>query len=570
MVDRSTTAADTSFLKGHALPGWLPPAACILVALGVRIWALRFQPWVTVDGTEYIRLGEALLSGRPFPSIFPPGYPALIAVARLVVLDRVMAAAIVSLISGALLPWPVWLLARRALSARWALLPTLTVVLHPALVQFSTLTMSESAYFLALYGTLALAAVVRPLASGLAAGAAFAIRPEALVPAAALAVREALGRRGAAPTEHGLRRAGRRHSWVRVALGFLVLAAPCWLYFHATLGAWTLTPKVTAAVRNPGATWRADEPRLGQQATPERYRLVERLIHYGPAALKRAPGNAAAYGGWLLHLWPAPLLLLSLWGFGRRRGIESLPLLQLVLLPFIAISVQARFLVGAIPALAILATVPLASVAKRRLRAGLGALWLVGAGSSGINQWSEFKLPFDGYEAPHREAGEWLAGVSGPGDRVMDRKPYVAFYADRPYRVIPDEPYERIVSAAVSDSIRYLVVDEGVARSFRPQLLGLLFDRELRDRENRLEMVYVGGHFKRYSIAIFRVLEPGEKKTGRAPNLDLRWLHQKAQQPADNPSASPPSRAGNQPSRSRRSPLHIRSRRLISRIRAED
>src|SRR5574341_775355 len=168
---------------------WLAPAACVAIALAVRAWVLRFQPWVTVDGTEYIRFAEALPRGEPFSSVFPPGYPALIALARLLVFDRVMAAGLVSLTSGALLPWPTWILARRVVGARWALLPALAVALHPGLVLFSTLTMSESAYLLALYGALALAAAERPLPAGLAIGAAFAIRPEALLPAAALAVR---------------------------------------------------------------------------------------------------------------------------------------------------------------------------------------------------------------------------------------------------------------------------------------------------------------------------------------------------------------------------------------------
>src|SRR5437016_6818676 len=72
-----------------AIPGWLTPAACVALALVVRLWALGRQPWITVDGTEYVRFAESILRGQPFPSIFPPGYPALIALARLAIPDRV-------------------------------------------------------------------------------------------------------------------------------------------------------------------------------------------------------------------------------------------------------------------------------------------------------------------------------------------------------------------------------------------------------------------------------------------------------------------------------------------------
>ena len=492
------------------------------IALAVRAWALRFQPWVTVDGTEYIRFAEALPRGEPFSSVFPPGYPALIALARLLVFDRVLAAGLVSLASGALLPWPTWILARRAVGPRWALLPALAVALHPGLALFSTLTMSESAYLLALYGALALAAVERPLPAGLAIGAAFAIRPEALLPAAALAVREATRGPQAAPAARG-------RSLALAALGFLVLATPCWLYFHATLGEWTLTPKVEA-LRAPSASWVMDEPRLGGPAPArERFGVLERVTRHGPEAIRHYPANALGHLRSLLLLWPVPLLLLSLWGLVRRRGLDVVPLLHLLAIPALALSAQPRFVLSAIPALAILAALPFTSVSGRNARLAIGAAWLAGAAWCGARNARDLVLPFDGYEQAHKEAGEWLSRAGEPNASVMDRKPYVAFYAERPYRVMPDEHYDTLIDAAVTQGVRYLVVDEGVIRIFRPQLLPLLFDQGARDREQRLEMVYVGGHFKGYGIAIFRVLRPGEEKTGRPPRFDVRWVRRDGQ-----------------------------------------
>jgi hypothetical protein len=494
-------------------PGGLAvPALGSALALAVRLWALHWQPFVTVDGTEYVRFAEALRAWRPFVSIFPPGYPVLIALARLLVPDRVLAAALVSLVCGVLLVWPVWWLGRRALGPRWAAFPVLAVALHPLLAVFSAVTMSESAYFLALYGGLALAGAARGLPSGLVLGVAFALRPEALVPVGALAA-GALAR-----TFRG--RARSRAPWFAAA-GFLAVAIPCWLWFHATLGTWTLTPKV-GALRPVVTQWRQDEPRLAPAPAPHAG-LVEILARNGPAALRQYPSNAVAHGRSLLRLWPAPLLLLSLAGLMRRRGVESLPLLHLAALPLLGLSVQPRFVLGAVPALAILAAIPLAA-GRSAWRLAAAVLALVGLVWCGAGLARDLQMPFDGWIDAHRNAGVWLSGVAEPGAVVMDRKPWVAFYANRGYRVTPDEPYERLVSAAVRDSVRYLVVDQRISEIFRSQLEPLLYDEAFREREQRLELVYVGGRVAGYGIGIFRVLQPAERKSGLPPTVEAAYL----------------------------------------------
>lgn len=496
----------------RALDGLAVPALGSVLALALRLWALRWQPFVTVDGTEYVRCAEALRAWQPFASIFPPGYPALIALAHLFVPDRVLAAALVSLVCGVLLVWPVWWLGRRALGPRWSAFPVLAVALHPLLAVFSAVTMSDSAYFLALYGGLALAGAARGPAAGLALGAAFALRPEALVPAGALAVGGVLGvvRGAVRPRTVGL-----------AAAGFLAIAIPCWLWFHATLGEWTLTPKLVA-LRPVVTDWRTDEPRLAPATAPRG--LIETLARNGPAALRQYPSNAIAHGRALLRLWPVPLLLLSLAGLARRRGLETVPLLHLVALPLLGgLSVQPRFMLGAVPALAILAAVPLAGGGPRWRAAG-SALALAGAVWCGAGLARDLHTPFDGWIDAQRNAGAWLSGVAEPGAVVMDRKPYVAFYANRGYRVTPDEPYEPLVSAAVRGHVRYLVVDQKVAEVFRSQLEPLLYDEAFREREQRLELVYVGGRVVGYGVGIFRVLQPGETKSGRPPVVEAAYL----------------------------------------------
>jgi hypothetical protein len=132
--------------------------------------------------------------------------------------------------------------------------------------------------------------------------------------------------------------------------------------------------------------------------------------------------------------------------------------------------------------------------------------------------------PFDGWLDAHRSAGVWLSGVAEPGAVVMDRKPWVAFYANRGYRVTPNEPYETLVNAAVRDGVRYLVVDQKISEVFRSQLEPLLYDEAFRARERRLELVYVGGRVLGYGVGIFRVLQPGERRSGRPPVVEAAYL----------------------------------------------
>ncbi len=489
------------------------PLLGMALALAMRLWALRWQPFVTVDGTEYIRFAEALAAGRAFTSIFPPGYPALVAIARLLVADRVLAAALVSLVAGVLLVWPVWWLGRRALGPLGSWIPVLLVALHPSLAVFSAVTMSESAYFLALYGGVALTAASRSLLAGLALGAAFAIRPEALVPALALA---------AGTTWRVARRQAAARRLALGLAGFLVLAVPCWLYFHATLGVWTPTPKL-GGLHATVTDWRTVEPRLAPPLPRPGYAGLATLAQNWRVGLRQYPTNAVMHGRSLLGLWPAPLLLLSLAGLVRRRGLEAVPLLHLAAIPFLGLSAQPRFVLEAVPALAILAAVPLAAT-RGWWRAGLAVVALGGTIWCEWNTGPAIRQPYDSWVDSHERAGEWLSGVAPPGAIVMDRKPWVAFYAHRTYRVMPDEPYDTLIDAAVREHVSYLVVDQQFAEAFRKQLEPLLYDSGFRDREQRLELVYVGGRVAGYGLGIFRVLQPGERKSGQPPTIQADYL----------------------------------------------
>jgi hypothetical protein len=501
-------AAATSKRPSLRVPAWGWPALAVAVAAVVRLIAWRFQPFITVDGSEYVRYAEAMRAGRTIVTILAPGFPALIAAFRLLSHDRVVSGALVSFVFGTLLPWPVWQLARVRLGDARAVVPALLIALHPDLSRYSVIVMSESAYLFALFGALALSES-SAWAAGLLMGAAYAIRPEALLPAGVLAAR------GLWRLAHG--RGRKRHALLAAAT-FLVIALPCVTWYHAVTGRWTVSPKLV----NVGAAatdWRKVEPTLEDSPLSAPVRSTAQRIAAFAHNLKI---GAERYAGWLPDLWPVPLLLLSLGGLTCGVGLEMIVFVQIAALAVFNAQVP-RYLLPLIPALAVLAALPLRRL-RGRLALAVGALALTGVVMLWVHEAPQFFQPYDGHIEAPRDAGVWLGEHSAPGEPVLDRKPFVAFYAERPYVVIPDAPYDSLIAWAVRTKSRWLVVDQGEAAVFRQQLEPLLYDDAFRERETRLELAYVGGRIKGYGVGLFRILQPGEKRSGRPPAIEARWL----------------------------------------------
>ncbi len=501
----TAAAAPRAWLRGGSLAR--PGLALITLAGAVlRFAALRYQPMVTGDGTEYVRFADALRAGRGFRSVFPPGYPLLITLTHLVIPDRVGAAVAVSMLAGISLPAIVWMLARGALGERGALLPALFCALHLELARHSAVTLSESAYVAVLYlGLAAFSAPVvtpgwrRAAAGGLALGCAFAIRPEALATILALAGIVA-----------GARRRLPARSVLAAAGACLVVVLACIFWYHQTLGTWTLTPKI-AALHEVERDWRTVEPHVADAAASAGP-LATRLV----ASVRAWPVNAAMHGEALLWSWPWPLLVLSLWGLARRRGIEAAALLYLPLLPFLGLTQQARFGLPAVPALAICAAAPLLG-GRARLRGAAIALAVFGQFACAWAFSEAFRTPLEGGRDTDRLAGEWLAQLAKPGDVVVDRKPYVAFYASRIRHTPAAGNRDAVLDQMVKSHARWFVLQDYVAHQMRPELAPLLDSAGVRERETRIELVYARADAGDGSLAIFRVLQPGEKKSGAPP-----------------------------------------------------
>lgn len=499
-------------------------------ALLLRIAILLFRRIIEEDGAYYASLASALLRGDPAHGVstaWPPLYPALIALVAFpsrwfgATLDPPsveLAARVVSALAGGLLLIPLYFLARALLPERFARIAVILAAVHPRLLDASASTLTESTYMLLL--VTALAVIVRNgigLFPGLTLGAAFLVRPEALIVAGVIGATEVLGDRA---------RPRKRSRLPLFLLGLLLAAGPYLLFLHERLGTWSLGEK--------GAYnfWRAyrseygalyppplrlarrmnESPELAAGVPPEQPRLVEFVLRKPGLVAGRALRQLATI---LFSTIPVvvyhPWALLALLGLGRigwPRGSPDLPaprddeeagaeargwlpigmtMLAVVLL-YAPISVDRRFLIPLVP-LFLLASARGIQRLDRKfgargtgwLVAGFGVLSIALSATQSISTWK-------GAPLEHREAGLWLArhtpsraadgarpasGLERP--TVVSRKPWVAYYAGALIKPLPEASLDRFVEEAQRNGGDYLVADDRSARGGRP-VLGAFLD----------------------------------------------------------------------------------------------
>ncbi len=176
-------------------------AGVLTLAFVLRVaWAAYsdWQPALNDDTYRYDFAARALAEGRGYigltgsPSAFwPPGYPLLLAAAYLLLGDSIWVAQALNIALGAATVWLIYLIGRRTLGVRPALVGASIVAAFPSLIFFTAVTLSETAFtFFALLGVYLLLRESqreegrdRPLllAAGLVIGFAALIRGPALL-----------------------------------------------------------------------------------------------------------------------------------------------------------------------------------------------------------------------------------------------------------------------------------------------------------------------------------------------------------------------------------------------------
>ena len=169
--------------------------AILFVAFAIRLtlFFMHTGP-IENEGAGYARLAESIYFRHDYSGIAetpdlasPPGYPLLIAATAFLTGNFVVAAKIVSLLSGLSLVLSLYLLAGRIYGARVALFTALLAAVHPFLATLSAATYNESPYYaflvFAIYWAVRAFEPVPSRAwfwSSFFFGWSFIIRPEAL------------------------------------------------------------------------------------------------------------------------------------------------------------------------------------------------------------------------------------------------------------------------------------------------------------------------------------------------------------------------------------------------------
>ncbi len=475
-------------------------AVALLVALLARGMVMGSNAGLTMDSPLYVRMAEGLRDGIVLGETpAHHGYSMLIALASLVVPGRVLPGQVVALVASLAVVALVYGVARRSVGVIPALCTALALAVHPLLAVYGGVVMTEAPFLALVWLGLWCIGRQRPLAAGLALGAGYWVRPEAavIVPVVALLMRRPPAAR------------------VRLLAGAALALLPYLLLIHHETGHWSLSPK-SALVRPVDASERAAEFRVSGEdslaATSAHADLLERITQTAPTWGRTYLPTLRQHAQRLLEAWPWPLLLLSLFALARREAWDErlAPLACLFVIALLAAPPDLRFAHLYLPTLALLAADGAMRLWRAPQRAAArGALIVfVCAGAIMLARGPAMRTALhfdDGPMTTLMGAGERLAGMGRPGALVMDRKAYVPFYANMRHIQLPDDDLDTILRYAQSQHVDYLVVEEYVAHSLRPQLLPLL-DPDALAREPRVQMLFALRPAAGEGVAVYEIV----------------------------------------------------------------
>jgi hypothetical protein len=495
--------------------------AALLVGFALRVAIGLTDDAPATDETAYLRSGVSLVEGDGYrredgPELhFPPFVPFLLGLGSQVTSDPHTATVVLTCLSSTALIIPLALLGRRIAGPVAGIASAWVAALGPGLS--TTLVNrgagSEAEYTLLVVGAVWLvvsavdhragARTWRVFGAGVLVGLAYLTRPEGLFMAVPLGIAVlVLGAHSVGERLRRLDARGLRAATPLVAIFVLPIVlciVPYAMYLHDNTGKWQLSAKTQdASIEAWEAVARADR----EQRDSVLYALDETGLNFAAGRSSLATLARQDPGGYLgivrtnvgelvgsittpvTDQWLSWLLLpLPLWGlavFGawrhRRSGVVRL-LLAVAALPVataLAFFVQPRYLIVAVALATPLVGAAIAALTGVRRR----LVMLVVVGLLALSSVQAFHTEAAGWWHPsdhsdQREAGEWIAANTRPGDRVMTRSMVVDYYARRPTMAIPYASVDEILRYARHYGARYLVVDWYTAVRLRPQLAPL-------------------------------------------------------------------------------------------------
>jgi hypothetical protein len=468
----------------------------LAVAFSLRLYAVLMAKGIANDGAYYGFMARDFLEGnfaKGLSQPFHPFYPLLI---YLVSPDTALvetAGRFLSLFFGTLTLIPLYYLVKEAVGEKEAVLAGLFYSLHPYLVRYSGMLLSEATY----WGLLTLSIYLfwiglkgrktfELLASGAFLGMAYLTRPEGLGYLIVFLIWVAIY--GGIPG-----RWFRKIVWVGgLVVIFLLFFLPYVLYIHQETGRWLISKKAVKAQtrylnlsKDTGEQEKARATRKGFRIPPRLRRIIHNL-----------PFTAYAYlRAYHVTLWI--FLFLGLIRTMRHRGKGELFLASMVLLHLVSLA--------ALGPSTVRFSVPV--VAFSLFWAGVGVGELVR-----LLQWLKIQRPVKWVaflviavilvqlpqavrpERAHREeqrkTGIWLRKNTPEGTIIMSNSPQETFYADREliplpaHRSIPEIPgavYKEVMDFARKNRVRYILVD-GNTKDHNPDFFESIRSTELKER----------------------------------------------------------------------------------------
>ena len=125
-------------------------AAITAFALGIRIYLSIFAYCISGDGIKYVQMAQDIAGARyahALQSVFPPLYPALIAMLHVLLPDWELCGDLISAVLGGLTVIPIYYVMREVMERRdLAVVAAAIVAVDPALVRYSASVRTEAGY----------------------------------------------------------------------------------------------------------------------------------------------------------------------------------------------------------------------------------------------------------------------------------------------------------------------------------------------------------------------------------------------------------------------------------------
>jgi hypothetical protein len=506
-------------------PEWRTRFVLLVVAALFVGFALRVAIGLTddapaTDETAYLRSGISLVEGNGYeregdPELhFPPFVPFLLGLASEVTSDPHTGTVVLTCLTSTALIIPLAFLGRRIAGPAGGVATAWVAALGPGL---STTLVNRGAGSEAEYTLLVASALWLVVSAvdhqgrarawpvfgaGVLVGLAYLTRPEGLFMALPLgiAVLVLAARRPGQPARlRRLDRRGLRSGAPLLAVFLLPIVAcivPYAMYLHANTGQWQLSAKTQdASIEAWHAVARADreardsvlyaldDTGFGFAAGRSSVVTLAREDPTGYLGIVRTNVGALATSvvspvtnqrlSWLLL--PLPLWGLAAFGAWRHRRSGMVRLLlaagALPVATALAFFVQPRYLIVAVALATPLVGAAIAALStawRQPVMLAVVALLALSSVQAFHSEGAGWWHPSD--HSDQREAGEWIAANTRPGDRVMTRSMVVDYYAERPTMAIPYASMNEILRYARHYGARYLIVDWYTAVRLRPQL----------------------------------------------------------------------------------------------------